>query len=74
VDLSDVTFIDKGAEELLRTMATEGAQFIANGLYSKHALGKPEIIGRRGLSGTLAALLRFSRGSVRAMNTKPTSL
>lgn len=38
VDLDAVTFIDKGAEKLLRTMATEGAQFIANGLYIRNVL------------------------------------
>jgi anti-anti-sigma regulatory factor len=38
VDLNDVTFIDKGAEKLLRAMSREGAQFIANGLYIKHVV------------------------------------
>ncbi len=38
VDLNDVTFIDKDAEKLLRAMSREGAQFIANGLYTKHVL------------------------------------
>ena len=32
VDLDAVTFMDKDAEKLLRTMAREGAEFIANGL------------------------------------------
>lgn len=73
VDLDAVTFIDKGGEELLRTMATEGAQFIANGLYIKNVLGKPKVIGRRGLSETLAAFLRFSHRSTRAMSSKPAS-
>ncbi len=38
VDLSDVTFIDNRGERLLRTMSKEGAQFIATGIYIKHAL------------------------------------
>jgi anti-anti-sigma regulatory factor len=38
VDLSDVTFIDKRGERLLRAMSKEGAQFIAKGLYIKHVL------------------------------------
>ncbi|MFZ1032835.1 MAG: hypothetical protein WAN72_12635 [Candidatus Acidiferrales bacterium] len=59
VDLDAVTFIDKGAEKLLRTMAREGAQFIANGLYIQNVFGKPKVIGRRGRSETLAAILAF---------------
>ena len=73
VDLDDVTFIDKGAEELLRTMAREGAQLIANSGYIKNVLGKPNIIDRQVLSETLSAVLRFSRRSVRAMSTKQAS-
>ena len=73
VDLNDVTFIDKGAEQLLRTMAREGAQLVANGGYIKNVFGKPKNIDRRGLSETLAAFLRFSRRSVRAMSTKQAS-
>jgi anti-anti-sigma regulatory factor len=38
VDLTDVTFLDKGGERLLRTMSKEGAQFIATGIYIKHVL------------------------------------
>ena len=38
VDLNEVTFIDKKGERLLQTMSTEGAQFIASGLYIKHVL------------------------------------
>ena len=73
VDLDDVMFIDEGAEKLLRTMAREGAQLIANGPYITSVFGKPKVIGRRGLSGKLAAFLRFSRRSVRAMSTKQAS-
>jgi hypothetical protein len=73
VDLNDVTFIDKGGEILLRTMAREGAQLIANGRYIKNVIGKPTIIDRRVLFETLAAFLRFSRRSVSAMSTKQAS-
>jgi anti-anti-sigma regulatory factor len=38
VDLSDVTFIDKRGERLLRAISKEGAQFITKGLYIKHVL------------------------------------
>jgi hypothetical protein len=38
VDLNEVTFIDKKGEALLRTMAKQGAQFIATGIYIKHLL------------------------------------
>jgi hypothetical protein len=74
VDLNDVTFIDKGAEKLLRTMAREGAQLIANGGYIKNVFGKQKIIDRRGLSGKLAAFLRFARRSTRTMSSKPAPL
>jgi hypothetical protein len=70
VDLNDVTFIDKGAEKLLRTMAREGAQLIANGGYIKNVFGKPKIIDGRGLSETFAAFLRFARRSTRTMSAK----
>jgi hypothetical protein len=71
VDLDDVTFIDKCAEELLRSMAREGAEFIVNGLYIKSVLGRPKIVGKRWLSGTLAAFLRLSRRSTRTISAKP---
>jgi predicted nucleic acid-binding Zn ribbon protein len=32
-DLNDVTFVDKGGEKLLRTLAKEGVQFEASGIY-----------------------------------------
>lgn len=71
VDLDAVTFLDKDAEKLLRTMAREGAEFIANGLYIKNVFGKPKVIGGRGLSGKLAAFLRFASRSTRTMSTRP---
>ena len=38
VDLNDVTLIDQSGEKLLRAMAREGVQFIANGVSNKHFL------------------------------------
>ena len=38
VDLSDVTFIDKDGEEILRAMMKEGARFITCGVCTKHVL------------------------------------
>ena len=56
VELNDVTFIDRGAARLLRAMSREGAQFIANGLYTKHVLEGLKISGKRGLSGMIASI------------------
>jgi len=38
VDLSGVTFIDKGGLRFLRAMAKEGTHFTATGIYTKHVL------------------------------------
>jgi outer membrane protein TolC len=38
VDLNEIKFIDKSGQRLLRTMAKEGTQFIASGIYTKHIL------------------------------------
>jgi outer membrane protein TolC len=38
VDLSEITFIDKSGERLLRLLVREGAQCIATGVYIKHVL------------------------------------
>ena len=54
VDLNDVTFIDKNAGDLLRTMSREGAEFIADGLYIKQVLEGLKISRKRGLSGVIA--------------------
>jgi len=56
VELNDVTYIDRGAARLLRAMSREGAQFIANGLYTKHVLEGLKISGKRGLSGMIASI------------------
>jgi hypothetical protein len=56
VDLSDVTFIDKGGERLLRTMSKGGAQFIATGIYIKHVLDQLKPKGKRGLFKVIPCL------------------
>ena len=38
VDLSEVTFIDKCGERLLRMLARNGVEFIATGTHTKHVL------------------------------------
>jgi anti-anti-sigma regulatory factor len=38
VDLEDVTSVDHDGEGLLRQMAADGAQFVANRAYMKHLL------------------------------------
>jgi hypothetical protein len=38
VDLSDVTFIDQSGEKLLSEMSSDGAEFIAVGVETKHLL------------------------------------
>ena len=49
VDLRDVTFIDEAGEELLREMQSQGAQFVALDVATKHILknlaakGKPSL-------------------------------
>jgi hypothetical protein len=56
VDLNDVTFIDKDAGDLLRTMSREGAEFLADGLYIKQVLDGLKISRMRGLSGMIACI------------------
>jgi hypothetical protein len=56
VDLNDVTFIDKSGERLLRAMSKKGAEFVANGMYTKHVLENVKVTGKRNLSKLLACL------------------
>src|SRR5271170_2881860 len=49
VDLSAVTFIDKGGQRLLRIMAREATQFIATSIYIKRVLDQWEPSGKRRL-------------------------
>src|SRR5271154_4402028 len=69
VDLSEIKFIDKSGERLLRAMVKERAQFIASGIYIKHVLeklmseGKGSVLNRFGgffLAAVVAAFgVRF---------------
>jgi hypothetical protein len=38
IDLSDVTFIDERGEALLGELMEEGAEFVAQGVYTRHLL------------------------------------
>jgi len=49
VDLSAVTFIDKGGQRLLRIMSREATQFIATSIYIKRVLDQSKPRGKRGL-------------------------
>ncbi len=49
LDLSAVTFIDKGGERLLRAISKEGPQFIATGSYNTYVLEQLRPVGNRGL-------------------------
>jgi ABC-type transporter Mla MlaB component len=64
VDLSGVTFIDKGGQRLLRTISKEGTQFIATGIYIKHVLDQLKPNGRRGLLKVISCLFGVLWGGV----------
>jgi ABC-type transporter Mla MlaB component len=49
VDLSDVTFIDESGEKLLSEMGSDGAEFIAAGVETKHLLKNLKGKGQRPL-------------------------
>jgi hypothetical protein len=49
VDLSDVTFIDESGEKLLSEMGSDGAEFIAAGVETKHLLKNLKDKGERPL-------------------------
>jgi ABC-type transporter Mla MlaB component len=38
INLDDVTFIDKGGEQLLRVLSKSGAQLVSRGVYTRHVL------------------------------------
>jgi len=56
VDISDVTFIDEGGEELLRAMKADGASFVARGVDTKHLLENLRTTGKRPLRRFLSHL------------------
>ena len=49
VDLSDVTFIDENGEKLLSQMGSDGAEFVAAGVETKHLLKNLKTNGKRPL-------------------------
>jgi hypothetical protein len=64
VDLSGVTFIDKGGQRLLRTMSEEDTQFICTGMYIKHVLDQLKPRGKRGLLKVISCLFGALLGGV----------
>ena len=54
VDLSDVTFIDEKGEELLSEMRSQGAEFVAAGVETKHLLRNLTAKGERPLRRFIA--------------------
>jgi hypothetical protein len=45
VDLSEISFIDKGGEKFLRLLVSAGAQRIATGVYINHVQRFPTLAG-----------------------------
>jgi hypothetical protein len=80
-DLNDLTFVDKGGEQLLRALANEGVQFEASGIYLREVVKqlKGKRKARRGelfvcllvtlLSGAVAVASGISAG----LNTAATN-
>lgn len=64
VDLSGVTFIDKGGQRLLRRMSKEDTQFICTGLYIKHVVEQLKSSGRRSLFKVISCLIGALLGGV----------
>jgi hypothetical protein len=64
VDLSNVTFIDKGGEKVLRTMSKEGTRFIATGVYIRHVLDQLKPSSKRGLLKVISCLFAVFLGAV----------
>jgi hypothetical protein len=56
VDLSDVTFIDKAGERLLRAISKKGAHLVASGVYTKYVLEKVKSTHKRGLVALIVCL------------------
>jgi hypothetical protein len=64
VDLSGVTFIDKGGQRLLRTMSREYTQFICTGMYIKHVLDQLKPSGKGSLLKVISCLFGALLGGV----------
>ena len=54
VNLSDVTFIDESGEKLLREMRSDGVEFVAAGIDTKHLLKHLKARGERQLRRFIA--------------------
>jgi anti-anti-sigma regulatory factor len=59
VDLSDVTFIDESGEQLLSEMRSNGAEFVARGVETKHLLKHLKATGERPLRRFIGPLTGF---------------
>jgi hypothetical protein len=64
LDLSDVSFIDKAGERLLRTMFKQGAKLVADGMYIKHVLEQLKANGVRGSIALMVCLFAGLQTSV----------
>jgi RND family efflux transporter MFP subunit len=60
VDLNEVTFIDESGERLLRMLASDGAQFTASGIYTKHVIEQLNVRIRRRLSNQLCCVIAIA--------------
>jgi hypothetical protein len=63
VDLSEVTFIDESGEKLLWEMRSEGAEFVASGVDTKHLLKNLRAKGERPLRRFIAPLAKYCEKS-----------
>jgi hypothetical protein len=59
VDLSEVTFIDESGEQLLSEMRSNGAEFVAGGVDTKHLLKHLKATGERPLRRFIGPLTGF---------------
>jgi RND family efflux transporter MFP subunit len=57
VDLSEVTFIDKSGEQLLRTLTEDGAQFTASGTYIRHVIENLSARSKHSISNLFGLLM-----------------
>lgn len=71
VDLSAVTFIDKGGQRLLRAISKEGPRFIATDVYIKHVLEQLRPVGKRGLLKFISCFLASLLGLANTLRPSP---
>jgi ABC-type transporter Mla MlaB component len=67
VDLSAVTFIDKGGQRLLRIMSKDATQFVATSIYIKRVLDQWEPSGKRSLRKVIYCFFSRLLGRVVAL-------